>query len=181
MLLLGCKPEGRNTEQHDIFFTIGNSLSAIVPDIKNAWPEAKGKIHIDAWRQVNVVNGYKVKVISRENINSTNESKPKLFFINLGGYKEGEFEEFHYKMILACTHQSEAIKQAKATTFYKHAGFAIAPSHIDDKYGVDVDDICEIEDILPLHIKDKFAILLLPAENEPEDMLNIGYFKLDKL
>jgi hypothetical protein len=152
-----------------------------VPGIKNAWPEANGKIHIDAWRQVNVVNGYKVKVVSRESIASTDKPQPKLFFINLGGYKEGEFEEFHYKMLIACTNKSEAIQQAKETAFYKHTGFANAHSHIDDKYGVDVDDIFEIEDILPQPVKDKFGILLSPAENETEDVMNIGYFKLDRL
>ena len=73
-------------------------------------------------------------------------SQSKLFFLNLGGYKKGEFEEYHYKMLVACNNKGEAIKGAKQTVFYKHTGFAGAESHIDDKYGVDVDDVYQIED-----------------------------------
>ena len=40
------------------------------------------------------------------------------------------------------------IKVAKATTFYKHFSFEGATSHIDDKYGIDVDDIYNVNDIL---------------------------------
>jgi hypothetical protein len=52
MILLGCKPPGRNTEQHDLFFGIGRSLSDVKGDILDFWTEAGGKIHIDAWREV---------------------------------------------------------------------------------------------------------------------------------
>jgi len=55
MLLLGCKPPGRNTEQHDIFFGIGSGLKELIPAIIDSWPEAKKKIHIDAWREVQFV------------------------------------------------------------------------------------------------------------------------------
>src|SRR5688572_19507954 len=102
MLLLGCKPSGRNTEQHDIFFGIGSGLKELLPDIMRFWPEAGGRIHIDAWREVTQVDGYTVSIMSREEAGaSSNSAVPKLFFINLGGYKPGEFEEFHYKMLAA--------------------------------------------------------------------------------
>jgi len=51
MVLLGCKPEGRHIEQHDIFFGIGYNLKELVPAMKEYWPG--GRIHIDAWREVN--------------------------------------------------------------------------------------------------------------------------------
>lgn len=44
MLLLGCKPPGRHTEQHDIFFGIAASLRDLVPEIQAFWPELQ-KIH----------------------------------------------------------------------------------------------------------------------------------------
>ncbi len=56
MLLLGCRPEGRFTEQHDIFFGIGRNMAELKPAIKNFWKEAP-KIHVDVWREVNVVDG----------------------------------------------------------------------------------------------------------------------------
>jgi hypothetical protein len=182
MLMLGCKPPGRNTEQHDIFFGIGNSLKELIPDILEAWPEAKKKIHIDAWREVNFVDDSAIEVYEKENaISGSGDETTKLFFINLGGYKENEFEEFHYKMLVACADKSIAIKRAKETAFYKHTGFKGATSHIDDKYGVDVDDIYEITEILSPRLKQKYGLRLSPSNNTVEDKINLGYFKLDKL
>ena len=85
------------------------------------------------------------------------------------------------KCLVVCENKSVAIQQAKATGFYKHTGFKGAESHIDDKYGVDVDDIFEIEDILPSHVKEKYKILLSPTDITTEDEVNLGYFRLEKL
>lgn len=178
MILLGCKPAGRNTEQHDLFFGIGRTLTDIKQDLLDFWKEANGKIHIDGWREVQFVDGYKIEVLRRGDATA---SQQKLFFINLGGYKPNEFEEFHYKLLVVAYNKGEAIQQAKQTAFYKHTGFEGAVSHIDDKYGVDVDDIYEIEDILPSRLKENYGILLTKAGSVQEDALHLGYLKLDKL
>lgn len=47
---------------------------------------------------------------------------------------------------------------AKETAFYLHTGFEGAISHIDDKYGLDVDDLYEIYDILPVADKEKYSV-----------------------
>lgn len=177
MLLLGCKPEGRHTEQHDIFFGIGTSLTDFVPAIIEFWPEANGKIHIDAWREVNVVDGYSITVRMRADL-SSNEQRHKLFFLNLGGYKEGDFEEYHYKCLSVAANAAEAISQAKAQTFWKHS----VSSHIDDKYGIDVDDIYEIEEVLAPCLKEKYEIRVeKSADTSLADELHPGYLKLSKL
>jgi Domain of Unknown Function (DUF1543) len=178
-LLLGCKPPGRNTEQHDVLFAIGHSLKEVVPQIENFWPGA-GKIHIDGWKEINTVDGYSIKVAEGSSRNRTAE---KLFFINLGGYKENELEEFHYKMLSVAASKGEAIKKAMQTAFYKHTGFNNANSHIDDKYGLDVDDVYEIEDILPDEIKNKFHLSIekIKGDIPEEDKINLGYFKLGAL
>ena len=175
MLLIGCTPEGRNIEQHDIFFGIANSVKNLVPRIISFWPEAKGKLHLDAWREVTNVNGFGVTVVPHQAINNST----KLFFINLGGYKPNEFEEFHYKMIVAAADKGEAVRQARNTAFYKHTGFKGADSHVDDKYGIDVDDLFEIADILPAKIKTQYSLLITQnKEALPDDELHLGYFKL---
>lgn len=176
MLLIGATPPGRHIEQHDVFFGIGESVKDLIPDVVAFWSEAKGKLHFDAWREVNHVNGFRVQVVEGQKA----ESPARLFFINLGGYKRGEFEEFHYKMIVAAADKGEAIMQAKQTAFFRHTGFKGANAHIDDKYGVDVDDIYAITDILPDSIKNKYSLLVTPADEPlPEDEIHLGYFKLD--
>lgn len=182
MILLGSKPIGRNTEQHDVFFGIAETIKDLIPAMIESWPEAKGKIHIDAWREVRNVNQFAIQISERKQLPiDAQESKQRLFFINLGGYKQNEFEEYHYKMLAAGENKSIAIKSAMRTAFYKHTGFKGASSHVDDKYGVDIDDVYEIEDILPSNIKAKYKITLTPVDNSGEDELNIGYFKLEKL
>jgi hypothetical protein len=178
MLLLGCKPKGRYTEQHDIFFGTGNSLPALVPDILAFWPEPP-KIHIDAWREVTEVDGYSIRLVAKEN--KPEKKNAQLFFLNLGGYKENEFEEYHYKMLVVANDKAGAIQQAKASAFYKHTGFTGADSHIDDKYGVDVDDLYEIEEILPASFKEKYFIQIEPASAVTKDEWHLGYTKLSSL
>jgi len=65
MVLAGCKPKGRFTEQHDIFFGIANSLKELVPNLNDFWPEAKRNLHIDAWRQVTSIAGYTIEIIPK--------------------------------------------------------------------------------------------------------------------
>lgn len=182
MLLLGCKPKGRHTEQHDIFFSAGELLKDLVPDMQAFWPDA-GKIHIDAWRTVTEADGYAIELVPKNDQSSTSvdTNSPQLFFINLGGYKENEFEEFHYKMLVVGKDKGEAIQKAKETAFYKHMGFTGAVSHIDDKYGVDVDDLYEIEEILPAHIKEKYTLRITLNDRIHKDEWVLGYTKLSSL
>jgi hypothetical protein len=177
MLLLGCKPPGRHIEQHDLFFAIAPDLRSLVPEIKLFWPEAQDKIHIDGWREVNSVDGYNVRVMPAQPQETPVTDVPKLFLINLGGYKPGEFEEFHYKILSVATGKNTAIAQAKQTAFFKHTN----SPHVDDKYGVDVDDLYEVEDILPRSMKTVYRLEITPGATAPEDEIHLGYFRLDKL
>ncbi len=177
MLLLGCKPQGRHTEQHDVFFGIGTSLKDLVPDIIDFWPEAGGKIHIDAWREVTVVDGYAINIGLRSRMLEPHDQR-KLFFVNLGGYKENDFEEYHYKCLSVGATAAEAIRQAKEQTFWK---LDISP-HIDDKYGIDVDDVYEIEDVLASHLTEKYTVIIEERDAiQLPDELHPGYLKLGKL
>ncbi len=174
MILLGCKPKGRHTEQHDIFFAIANEVKELVPAINAFWPEANGKIHLDAYRIVNNVNGYQVKVVEKsDKVASTN----RLFFMNLGGYQSNVFEELHYKMLMVAEDKAVATKNAKESKFFKQY---FSP-HIDDKYGVDVDDVFEIEDVLPEDMKAKYQLVFIPVDGLLEDEIVLGYMPIGKL
>lgn len=184
MILLGCKPKGRNTEQHDIFFGIGTSLKELVPAMQQFWPEAQGKLHIDAWREVNIVDNHKISVIPKNAASAANDKQ--LFFLNLGGYKANEFEEFHYKLLVVASTLDEARGKAKQTAFFKHTSLKHsdihreATSHIDDKYGIDVDDMYNVEEILPTAFKDKYSLQITPG-TAADDASCLGYLKIADL
>ncbi|MEO7309221.1 MAG: DUF1543 domain-containing protein [Chitinophagaceae bacterium] len=176
MVLIGCKPPGRHIEQHDVFFGIGESMADLVPNLVAFWSQAAGKLHIDAWREITQVDKYSVKVTAAGE--PIDVGQTRLYFINLGGYKENEFEEFHYKMLIAANSKAEAINKSKQTAFFRHTGFKGASSHIDDKYGIDVDDLFEIEDALDETSRTQYRILLSEAHTNAEDEIHLGYFKL---
>nr|WP_067054747.1 DUF1543 domain-containing protein [Mucilaginibacter sp. L294] len=182
MLLLGAKPPGRHVEQHDYFFGIAATLKDLIPDIKTFWRGTSANLHIDGWREVNAVEGYSIKVVPKAEADIA--SPNKLFFINLGGYQSGKLEEQHYVVLTVKPDRALAMQEAKKTVFFRNnsiTGVKGANSHIDDKYGIDVDDIYNIDEMLAAGAKQQYHIQITPAEGLPEDEVHLGYFRLDKL
>jgi len=183
LVMLGCTVKGRLTEQHDVFFGIGNSLSQLVPKIKEFWPDANKDIHIDVWREITSVDNFSICVVPKNDVVESNLNSPKLFFLNLGGYKPNEFEEYHYKMLTVTDTIADAIKKSKKSVFYKHFGFKGAVSHIDEKYGIDVDDFYNVSDILSPADQDIYSIKISASDEifVKQDEFHIGYLKLNKI
>ena len=179
-VLLGSKAPRRNVEQHDYFFGIGSSLKALIPQMQAFWPEAGNSLHVDGWREINTVDGHRVRVVLKTDHPEVNTSG-KLFFINLGGYQTGKLEEQHYTILSVKEDRAQAVQDAKKTVFFKSNSIKGANSHIDEKYGIDVDDIYRIEDILSAELKQKYHILIHPEDGLAEDEIQLGYFKLDKI
>jgi hypothetical protein len=182
MLLLGARPSGRHVEQHDYFFGIAADIKDLVPGIKAFWRGTSANLHIDGWREVNTVDGYRIEVVLKDEAVIT--SPHKLFFINLGGYQPGKFEEQHYVILTVKANKALAIQEAKKTLFFRDNTMSDvkgANSHIDDKYGIDVDDVYQITDMLSPELKDKYYIKITTAEALPEDEIHLGYFRLDRL
>jgi len=177
MAILGCTPKSRLTEQHDIFFGIGVDLIDLKADMYAFWPDG-GQLHVDSWREVTYIDGYKVTIVPKE---EASEQIENLYLLNLGGYKSGEMEEYHYKALIVADKMSTAIKASKKTMFYKHYGFKGAESHLDEKYALDVDDAHKVDDILPARFKEIYHIKITKTEDITEqDELHIGYTKLGK-
>jgi LysM repeat protein len=112
------------------------------------------------------------------------QTTDRLFFINLGGYQAGKLEEQHYVILTVQKDRAAAIKEAKKAAFFQTNTVAKvkgANAHIDDKYGIDVDDIYQINEMLTPAQKVKYHIQLTPAADLPADEIHLGYFRLDKL
>ena len=187
MVQLGGRPKGRLIEQHDIFFGVANEVSELTDDINQHWPEVRNKWHIDSYRAISKVDNYAIKLVeSSSQAESANDLK--LFFINLGGYQRGSFEEFHYKLLIVAATQADAIKQAKQSQFYKQFTYEDkdspfnAASHIDDKFEVDIDDIYNVNDLIS-----NVRLLIEPMANDSHELVNaedkeyVGYLSIKNL
>ena len=188
MIQLGGRPKGRLIEQHDIFFGVANQVNELIADINNHWPEVKNKWHIDSYRAISKVDNYAIKLVE-SNIQAECANDLKLFFINLGGYQQDSFEEFHYKLLIVADSQADAVKQAKQSEFYKQFTFKDkaspfnAASHIDDKFEVDIDDIYNVNDLIS-NVKiiiEPFARALDKSINVIEDKKYVGYLSIKNL
>ena len=188
MVQLGGRPKGRLIEQHDILFGVANQVSELIDDINNHWPEVNNKWHIDSYRAITKVGNHTVKLIESDN-QAANDNGLKLFFINLGGYQRGSFEEFHHKLLIVADNQKDAIKQAKQSEFYQQLTFKDkdtpfnAASHIDDKFQVDIDDVYNVNDLVS-----NIQILIEPMihnshklANADEDKEYVGYLSIKNL
>lgn len=179
MLLLGSKAPQRNVEQHDYFFGIAHSLKELVPHIKAFWPEAGNSVHVDGWREVNTVGEYQIKVKPKDE--AVAPDLKKLFFINLGGYQSHKLVEHHHIVLSVNNDRAQAVQEAKKSVFFKNNSIKGANAHVDEKYGVDVDDIYKIEDVLSAEMKTKYQVEIIHSPDLAEDEIHLGYFKLDKL
>jgi hypothetical protein len=128
-----------------------------------------------------MVEGYQLRIKPRSDHITPVNQNAKLFFINLGGYEQNKFQEQHYVVLTVKPDRASALKQAKETFFFQHNYFKNAASHIDDEYGIDVDDIYQIEDILSPAHKLKYMVELVPSDNSDLDKINLGYLKLSRL
>ena len=187
MVQLGGRPKGRLIEQHDIFFGVANEVSELIDDINQHWPEVRNKWHIDSYRAISKVDNYAIKLVESSSQVECG-SDLKLFFINLGGYQRGSFEEFHYKLLIVAATQADAIKQAKQSEFYKAFTYKDkdspfnAASHIDDKFEVDIDDIYNVNNLIS-----NVQLLIEPMANDSHELVNaddkeyVGYLSIKNL
>ena len=170
-----------------MFFGVANQVSELIEDINHHWPEVKNKWHIDSYRAITKVGNHSIKLV--ESATSDGNNGLKLFFINLGGYQQGSFEEFHYKLLIVAATQADAVKQAKQSAFYKEFTFKDkdspfdAASHIDDKFAVDIDDIYNVNDLIS-----NVQILIEPIAHDShalaktdDDKEYVGYLSIKNL
>ena len=175
-ITMGATVPGRLIEQHDVMFAAAADISDLIPNLQAAWPEG-ASVHVDAYREVTVVGSHHIS-LTQDSV-SADASGLKLFFFNLGGYVEGDMEEYHHKALVVAVSQKEAIACIKQCEFYQNRGYAGAESHIDDKMNVDIDDVHIVDDLIS-HAG--WQLHIAPADQTAaEDVWQVGYLSLSKL
>lgn len=130
-------------------------------------------------------------IFAEDRVDNKLDSQGKqLYFVNLGGYLPGQFEEFHYKTLVVAETLGKATAQVKKTAFYQDYTFdnvdtaksGVATSHVDDKHQLDLDDIHCVADLLPKDVALTIQPLTEDEKNQlPDDALHIGYLSLKQI
>jgi hypothetical protein len=178
IVLLGCDLKGRHTEQHDVFFGAGPNLHSLKGDMEDFWPEAEG-LHIDGFIKVDRVGQYKIEVISDEE--ATHETV-NLYFINLGGYEQGELDEKHQRLLIVAESMAEALRKAKQHPFYQE-GAEVGNNgrpHVDDRYELKM----EVDEVINLSEKMEgqgYRLRITDTGDHAQPKAVPGYIKLENL
>ena len=129
LVVLGGRIPKANIEVHDVRWVIGSKIEDTFDDLRKSWFGSIDKLHIDSFKKIYSVDGYKIKLKKSQNkeskirINKTKDIK-KLWFINLGGYNPKSMHEKHEFGLVVASTASDAKKIAKSKwlngSFKKH-------------------------------------------------------------
>ena len=183
LVVVGGRSPKANIELHDVRWVIGSKIEDTFDQLRNDWFGADNGLHIDSYKKIDSIDGYKINLINKESREPQNKiskkgriSNKKLWFVNIGGYDPSSMQEKHEFGLIVASSPSEAKTKAKSKWLID-----CKKRHKDDisaiKKFTDVDD-CEVIK----NIKN-WEIELIPNDYHVEEN-NIpdwfGYMRIDK-
>lgn len=123
---IGGKLTGTNIEMHDIQFVTAESFEATHEILKEVW--FGESLHADSYGILSHVDGYDVTVSSKDS-----EETNKVFFVYMGGYKDGIFGELH-EIGFVVADSKENAKQKAMENFLN----GVNQKHVDEIRQVDL-------------------------------------------
>lgn len=159
---LGGRAPKCNTELHDVVFVVGETIEDTYEQLMDKWFGDPLRLHVDSWLELEFVDGY--RVVLRPEPSAREE---RLYFINLGAYRPGEFTELHANAFLVA--RDERTVKARAKRALLQGAHAV---HTDDLY--DVDDCIEVA-----HVDGHF-VHLEPSDEVTRHEPNNGYHIIPK-
>ena len=110
VVMLGGRHARANTEVHDVVFGIGPTIEQTYPQLRQQWFGEAAGLHLDSWMTVDGVDDWQVRISD----DAPAADAPTLFFVNLGGYVDGQFGEDHRYLLVAAADAVEAKRKALA-------------------------------------------------------------------
>ena len=178
IVVLGGRSLKSNIEIHDVRWVLGESLEDTFPELRKQWLGKLNGLHIDSYKRIEYVDGYKISISKSNKNNSIIKKKEdeSLWFINLGGYDPKKMYEEHEFTLIVAKNAIDAKKKAK-----KNWVSSLKSKHNDDlsgiKYFEEIDDLHSIKQIKNWEIK-----LISDPENRSEKLIPdwYGYMRIDK-
>jgi hypothetical protein len=121
LVLLGGKAKNANIEVHDVRWVVGSKIEETYDTLINDWFGSPEGLHIDSYKKIKSIDGYKINLINLENDKidkkksvKKNKTKKYLWFVNIGGYSPTSMEEKHQFGLVIASNEFEAKNIAKS-------------------------------------------------------------------
>ena len=120
LVVLGGRAKKANVELHDVRWVIGSKIEDTYDVLRRHWFGTREGLHIDSFKQINYVDGYRINLrdLGKENLKnnliSGNISKMNLWFVNIGGYDPNSMQEKHEFGLVVAKSSLDAKNKAKS-------------------------------------------------------------------
>jgi len=121
LVVLGGRAKKANIELHDVRWVVGSKIEDTYDTLRNDWFGSPKGLHIDSYKKIQYVDGYKINLINFEKDNiekkqllKKNKTKKNLWFINIGGYDPSCMQEKHEFGLVVASSKLEAKNIAKS-------------------------------------------------------------------
>ena len=121
LVVLGGTAKKANVELHDVRWVIGSKIEDTYGVLRKDWFGTLNGLHIDSYKKINYVDGYKINLKNIENKKIRNNKpvigisgKKNLYFVNIGGYDPSSMQEKHEFGLVVASSSLEAKNKAKS-------------------------------------------------------------------
>ena len=121
LVVLGGRAKKANIELHDVRWVVGSKIEDTYDTLRNDWFGSSKGLHIDSYKKIQYVDGYRINLINFEKDNiekkqllKKNSTKKNLWFINIGGYDPSCMQEKHKFGLVVASSKLEAKNIAKS-------------------------------------------------------------------
>jgi len=121
LVVLGGRAKKANIELHDVRWVVGSKIEDTYDTLRRNWFGTSEGLHIDSYKKINYIDGYKINLINVQNKQlknnkyfDKNTSKKNLWFVNIGGYDPSSMQEKHEFGLVVASDKFEAKNVAKS-------------------------------------------------------------------
>ena len=108
---MGEEQKKANIELHDVRWVVGSKIKDTYDTLRKDWFGSPKGLHIDSYKKIKYVDGYKINLINfkkdkidKKQLVKNNKDKPRLWFVNIGGYNPTSMQEKHeFGLVIAST------------------------------------------------------------------------------
>ena len=184
LVVLGGRADKANVELHDVRWAVGSQIEDTFNDLRNNWFGSIDGLHIDSFKKIEYIDGYKInlkifdknKIKNKQSPNQIN-SQQNLWFVNIGGYDPYSMQEKHEFGLVVASSSLEAKNRAKSKWLKGYR-----KKHKDDIASlnklISCDDCQLIKNIGSWEIELILENNLLEENNYPDWY---GYKRIDKI